>query len=98
MRLYAVCQMAGVKTRSKTHKTLEDVEFVECSEFLQGKLPTRKNIIELMLYILRPGKNQVSKNEAASMVASIVEEHLLFCNLYTVRTRHIANVVLKLYD
>ena len=44
---FAVWKVAGVENQSESRKTLEKVEFVECSVFSEGKLPTRKNIIEL---------------------------------------------------
>lgn len=87
-------------TRSQARKTLGSVDYVEKAEFPQGKLPTGKDIIQNMLYLLRPkraGQAQRSRNDAAQLLAELLQEHWLFCNLYTINTRHIKNHVLKLY-
>ena len=53
-----------------------------------------------MLYLLRPeraGQDQRSREEAALIVAELVQEHWLFCNLYTIATKNIRNHILRLY-
>ena len=93
--------MASMETRSKAKKTLENCDYYESTEFPQGILPTRKDIIQFMLYLLRPkraGKVQRSKEDAAVMLAMLVQEHWLFCNLYTVTTVSIKKHILSLYN
>uniref|UniRef100_A0A672YYA6 Uncharacterized protein n=1 Tax=Sphaeramia orbicularis TaxID=375764 RepID=A0A672YYA6_9TELE len=74
-------------TRSHAKKTLGAVDYLQKPEFPHGMLPTGKDIIQNMLYLLRPKQ----------LVAELLQEHWLFCNLYTIHTRHIKNHILKLY-
>lgn len=60
-------------------------------------LPTGKDIIQNMLYLLRPkraGQAQRSREAAAQLIAELLQEHWLFCNLYT---RHLKKDILKLH-
>ena len=87
-------------TRSQAKKTLGDVDYIQKPDFPNGVLPSRKNIIQNMMYLLRPkqaGQTQRSRESAAQLIAEIVQEHWLFCNLYTIHTRHIKKHILKLY-
>uniref|UniRef100_A0A673BW14 Uncharacterized protein n=1 Tax=Sphaeramia orbicularis TaxID=375764 RepID=A0A673BW14_9TELE len=87
-------------TRSHAKKTLGAVDYLQKPEFPHGMLPTGKDIIQNMLYLLRPkqaGQAQRSRVDAAQLVAELLQEHWLFCNLYTIHTRHIKNHILKLY-
>ncbi|XP_034016356.1 uncharacterized protein LOC117501562 [Thalassophryne amazonica] len=87
-------------TRSQAKKTLCGVDYIEKAEFPSGMLPTGKDIIQNMLYLLRPkraGQAQRSRDAAAQLLAELVQEHWLFCNLYTIHTRHIKKHILKLY-
>lgn len=87
-------------TRSQARKTLGDVVYIEKAEFPSGMLPTRKDIIQNMLYLLRPnraGQAQRSRDSRGQLLAELVQEHWLFCNLYTIHTRHIKKHILKLY-
>lgn len=68
------------------------------AEFPHGVLPTRKNI---MMYLLRPsqaGKAQRSKDNAAFLLAELLQEHWLPRNLYTLTTKNIKLNILKLYQ
>jgi hypothetical protein len=38
-----------------------------------------------------------SKDQAALLLAELLQEHWLFCNLYTITTKHIKKSILKLY-
>lgn len=89
-----------VFTRSKAKKTLGCVDYIESAEFPHGILPTAKHVVQNMLYLFRPkraGKVQRSKDSAAQILAEIVQEHWLFCNIYTIHTRHIKKHILKIY-
>ena len=69
-------------------------------QFPSGKLPTRKDVIQNMLYLLRPkraGQAQRSKDDAALLLAELLQEHWLFCNLYTISNISIKKHILKLY-
>jgi hypothetical protein len=53
-----------------------------------------------MLYLRpkRSGQAQRSRGDASQLLAQLLQEHWLFCNLYTINTRHIKNKILKLYE
>ena len=88
-------------TWSQGRKTLGSIDYMEKGEFPQGKLPTCRDIVESMLYLLRPkrsGQAQRSRGDASQLLAELLQEHWLFCNLYTINTRHIKNKILKLYE
>ena len=89
------------ETRSKSKKTLGGVDYFEAPEFPSGKLPTKRDIIQNMLYLLRPrraGQDQRSKNDAIQLLAEILQEHWLFCNLYTLSTKSVKKHILDLYE
>ena len=46
--------MASASTRSQAKKTLGNVDYIEHADFPHGVLPTKKDIIENMLYLMRP--------------------------------------------
>uniref|UniRef100_A0A0K8RTD7 Uncharacterized protein LOC424740 n=1 Tax=Crotalus horridus TaxID=35024 RepID=A0A0K8RTD7_CROHD len=85
----------------KAKKTLGTVDYVESSEFAQGILPTKKDVIQNMLYLLHPkraGQAQRSKEDAAQLLAELLQEHWLFCNLYTIATQSIKKHILNVYE
>ena len=87
-------------TRSSTQKQLGSTIYLQQPDFPNGVLPTKKVIIENMTYLMRPcsaGQAQRSREYAAQMLAELLQEHWLFCNIYTINTRHIQNNILKLY-
>lgn len=91
----------AVYTRSQARKTLGTTDYIEKGEYPQGKLPTCRDIVESMLYLLRPKRSsqaQRSRGDASQLLAELLQEHWLFCNLYTINTRHIKNKILKLYE
>ena len=88
-------------TRSSARKDLGDNTYVETAGLPNGILPDRKCIIENMMYLLRPtraGSTQRSKEDAASILSDILQEHWIFCNIYTLTSRSIKLKILKLYD
>lgn len=87
-------------TRSRTKKELEGVSYLEASDLPNGVLPRKKDIIESMIYLLRParaGKVQRTRSMAAKILASALKDHWLFCNVYTIREQYIANKIEALY-
>lgn len=93
--------MESLDTGSKAKKTLGNVDYVESSEFSQGILPTNKDVIQNMLYLLQPkraGQAQRSKEDAAQLLAELLQEHWLFCNLHTIATENIKKNILKMYE
>ncbi|XP_006016034.1 uncharacterized protein LOC102388811 [Alligator sinensis] len=93
--------MESADAGAKTKKTLGAVDYVESSGFAQGALPTQKDVIQNMLYLLQPkraGQAQRSKEDAAQLLAELLQEHWLFCNLHTIATKTIKKVILKMYE
>ncbi|XP_041367072.1 uncharacterized protein LOC121381784 [Gigantopelta aegis] len=87
-------------TRSSAQKLLGTETYIEAPDCPNGVLPTRKRVIENMMYLMRPnraGKKQRSKQEAALILSELLQEHWIYCNIYTIRTRHIQTNILKLY-
>ncbi|XP_068810644.1 uncharacterized protein [Struthio camelus] len=93
--------MESLDTEVKVRKTLGTVEYVESSGFAQGMLPTKKDVVQNMLYLLQPkraGQAQRSKEDAAQLLAEHLQEHWLFCNLHTIATKNIKKIILKMYE
>ena len=88
-------------TRSSSQWRLGSIIYSENPDFPNDVLPTKKVIIEIMRYLLHPsiaGKAQHSEESSALMLAKLVQEHWLFCNIYTINTRQIQTKILKLHD
>ncbi|XP_010218799.1 PREDICTED: uncharacterized protein LOC104573308, partial [Tinamus guttatus] len=86
---------------AKARKTLGAAEYVEACGFAPGLLPTRKDVVQNMLYLLQPkraGQAQRSKEDAAQLLAEHLQEHWLLCNLHTVATKSIKKSILKMYE
>ena len=62
-------KMACVETRSRGRKCLGGVDYFE-SDLSLGVLPTKKAVIEVMLYLLHAGQSQRSRSNAIDMLAS----------------------------
>lgn len=90
----------ATKLRSSGQKTLGDVTFVARTTFTPGLLPTMKEVLEVMVYHLlpSPGRRQMSKGEAAGVVAGGLREQWIFQNIYTIQKMHIIKKVAHLYD
>ena len=89
------------ETRSRTQKTLQTTVYLEASDLPNGVLPTKKQVIECMLYLLRPsraGKLQRSKTDAAQLLASALQDHWMYCNIYTIHKMHISKKIMDLYE
>ncbi|KAM8805027.1 uncharacterized protein ACNFOS_005577 [Eudromia elegans] len=82
-------------------KTLGAVEYVESCGFAPGLLPTRKDVVQNMLYLLQPkraGQARRSKEHAALLLAECLQEHWLLCNLHTIATKSIKMIILRTYE
>lgn len=93
--------MESLDTEVRARKTLGTVEYVESSGFTQGVLPTKKDVVQNMLYLLQPkraGQAQRSKEDAAQLLAEHLQEHWLVCNLHTIATQNIKKLILKMYE
>ena len=90
----------NISTRSKAKKTLGKVDYHERAEFPHGVLPTKKDIIQNMLYLLRPqraGQAQRSKDDASHLLAQLLHDHWIYCNIYTIHGKHIHKHIFALY-
>ena len=93
--------MACAVTRAMATRILGANEYIESASFPIGKLPTNKNVLESMLYLLRParaGQTQLTKVQAASTLAGTIQDHWLFCNIYTKTKNKITTQIVGLYD
>ena len=91
----------SVQLRSSTFKQLGNTAYKETDGFQNGTLPTNKQIVENMIYLLRTnraGQAQRSREDAALILAEILEDHWNFCNIYTIRTKNILSKILNLYN
>lgn len=88
------------RLRSFGQKTLGEITFNAKLGFSPGLLPTEKEVLEVFLYhlISLPGKKQLSRTEAAEVVARGLIEHWVFQNVYTNQKQHVVKKVLKLYE
>ena len=90
----------NISTRSKAKKTFGKVDYHKGAEFPHGVIPTKKDIIQNMLYLLRPqraGQAQRSKDDASHLLAELLQDHWIYCNIYTIQVKHIQEHILALY-
>ena len=90
----------ATRLRSSGQKILGEVTFVGRPNFSPGLLPTMMEVIEVMLFHLlpSPGRRQISKEEAAAVVADGLREHWIFQNIYTIQKVRIKKKVMDLYE
>jgi hypothetical protein len=86
--------------RSASMQRLFNEEYHARDTFSLGLLPSDREIIEIMIQHLMPrGKGflQKSKAQAAEMVAEMLYEQWVWCNIYPKEIRTISKAVLNLY-
>ena len=90
----------ALRLRSFGQKSLGDVTFNARLGFSPSLLPHCKEVLEVFIFNLLPmaGKKQLSRGEAAAVVAEGLIEHWIFQNVYTVRKYCVVNKLSKLYD
>ena len=84
-------------TRSKTQNKLNEVVYSESSGFKPGILPTKKDVIQTMMYLLRParaGKSQRTTEEATRMLSYLLIDHWELCTIYTIKVRSTIKLVI----
>ena len=86
--------------RSTTEKYILEERYVEEFGLPNGRIPLEKTIIQVMLYLLRPGQpgKQKSSNDAARILSYSLVEHWHFCNVYTIKVQHVQERVNTLYN
>ena len=83
----------ATRLRSGGQKILGEVTFMGRSNFSPGLLPTMMEVIEVVLF-----RRQMSKEEAAAVVADWLREHWIFQNIYTIQKLRIKKKVMDLYE
>lgn len=89
------------KTRSKTQKTINGTVYSESCGFSPGVLPASRDIVQGMIYLLRPdraGKHARTVEDAARLLAYAVIEHWEYCSIYTIIIKHVHNKIKKIYE
>ena len=87
-------------TRKKTQKKIGDVIYCEEESFSLGVLPTARDVVQCLLFLLRPdrsGRTQRTIEDARYMVVSTLVDQWLYCNIYTIGLKHVKKRILKLY-
>ena len=77
-------------TRSTTQRNINGTVYCESSGFSPGVLPASKDIVQAMLYLLRPdraGKNSRTVDEACRLLSYAVIGHWEYCIVYTIKIR-----------
>ena len=88
-------------TRSSSQKLLGEKTYVEQAGFPNGILPTNRDVVQNMMYLMRPGRagqSQRSKAGAAHILSAVLMDHWIFCNVYTVSDKIVKKKILNLYN
>jgi len=84
-----------------TQKVILDISYNEQCELPTGKLPTEKDILCCMMYLLRSvrtGKSKRTIKDAAVLMTTALVEHWNFCNVNTIDEKHIIKKITNLYN
>ena len=78
-------------------------EFIARQSFTRGVLPSKREVVERMLFLLMPsGPSKTERtpqiDEAAFLVAKDLSDHWVHCNVYPMTTTNICKAVKRLYD
>ena len=88
-------------TRGKTQRQIGEEIYKESETLHLGVLPTKKDIIQCMLFLLRPensGKTQRTTKDACYIVASSLIKNWLYSNIYTKGVKHVKKQIFELYE
>ena len=86
--------------RGKTQRRIGEEIYKELETLPFGVLPTKKDIIQCMLFLLRPensGKTQRNAEDACYIVASSLIENWLYSNIYTKGVKDVKKQIFELY-
>ena len=86
--------------RSTFSQSIGDEVFVGRAEFESGKLPSEREVLEMMIWGIAPrvGSTQSSLPEVAKVVAEVLEEHWIWSNVYCKKPANIKSQLEKLYN
>ena len=76
-----------MNTRTRVSSVIGNATYKEAEGLPHGILPTKKHVIECMIYLLRPdraGAAVRSREDAAEILAFALVDHWEYCNVYTV--------------
>ena len=80
-------------------RDINGITYRPCEQLSIGVLPTKRNVLECMLYLMRPGAPgpQIKVEEASNILARNLTRHWGFANIYTKDWRYVAKDITKLY-
>ena len=86
-------------TRSMVLRDINGITYRPCEQLSIGVLPTKRNVLECMLYLMRPGAPgpYIKVEEASNILARNLTRHWGFANIYTKDWRYVAKDITKLY-
>ena len=87
--------------RSKSKKILHNATYTESSGFPPGVLPTNTDVIESMIYLMRPdraGEKQRNVDDAAKILGYALRQQWEYCTVYTIQIEHIKKKIVKHYE
>ena len=93
--------MASRQTRTKTQKTICGTVYSESSALPPGVLPTKKNVVECLMYLMRKdraGKQQRTVTDGINLMAYTLIAHWEFCNIYTIHRKNLVQRLQRLYS
>ena len=67
-------------------------------QFSNGLLPSKREIIERMIFHLLSKTKSMTRQEAADLVADELIQHWVFCNVYTKARSNVSIAIKALYD
>ena len=87
-------------TRSMLKKYINGTCYTASEELSIDVLPTKRNVLECMIHILRPGNSgqQLKIHEASNLLARNLNRHWGFANIYTKGWRYVSKDIEKLYE
>ena len=93
--------MTSRQTRTKTQKKICETVYTESSTLNPGVLPTKKNVVECLMCLLRKdraGKQQRTVKDAINLMAYTLISHWEFCIIYTIHRTNVVKRLDKLYN
>ena len=91
---------SGLSTRSQVSSQLGGKVYRDADGLPNGILPSKQEIIECMMYLLRPtraGSAARTRDDAALLLSHALIDHWEFCNVYTIDFRYVKRNILDLY-
>ena len=73
-------------TRSMVQRDIHGITYTPCEQLSIGVLPTKRNVLECMLYLMCPGAPgpRIKIEDASNILARNLTRHWGFANIYTI--------------